>query len=89
MLYPAVYALISFLALLIGLRMTLRALVLGFTFTKLILVTVAVAVVLHLGGYISLSSEQIKGSAQSIQKWMRRASESMPDIPGPRGKDRD
>jgi len=79
MLYPGIYAAVCLIVLLIGLRIALRAIVPGFTFTRLILAAVIFIVVLHIGGYLSLSSEQLKGYADSVQKWMRRASEAVPD----------
>ncbi|NQT21335.1 MAG: hypothetical protein HQ592_16635 [Planctomycetes bacterium] len=79
MLYPAGYAAVALVVLVIGLRFSLRAIVPAFTFTRLILVAVIVAVLLHLGGYASLSSEKLKQQADNIQNWMRQVAESVPE----------
>jgi hypothetical protein len=73
MLYPAVYAAVALFALVLGLRFSLRAILPAFTFTRLILVAVVAAVLLHLGGYLSLSSDSLKQHADNVQEWMRRA----------------
>jgi len=79
MLYPGVYGLVSLVVLVIGLRMALRAILPGFTFTRLILVAAIVIGLLHVGGYVSLSSERLQGYADEVQKWMRRAREAVPE----------
>jgi len=78
MLYPGIYAVVSLIVLVIGLRMALRAILPGFTFTRLVLVAAIVIGLLHVGGYVSLSSQRLQGYADDVQKWMRRAREAVP-----------
>jgi len=81
MLYPAVFMGISFIALIAGLRAAIRAVIPGFTFTRVIVIGIVLIGLLHVGGYISLSSDGLKRYAARVEEWMRSMARSAPEIP--------
>jgi len=81
MLFPAIFTVISLIALIGGLRAAIRAILPGFTFTRVILVAALVIGLLHLGGYVSLSSENLREYANKVEQWMRSIARSVPEIP--------
>jgi len=68
---PVVFGLISLIVLFVGLRTAIRAIIPGFTFMRLIFLGLIVIVVLHIGGYLSLSSERVRSTANSVQQQIR------------------
>jgi len=68
---PVVFGLISLIVLFVGLRMAIRAIIPGFTFMKLMFLGLILIVVLHIGGYVSLSSDRVRSTADSVQRQMR------------------